>query len=277
MKDAVSVELRDANLGLVSGVEATAFEGSVEVSPAATTLYVLSAFNDRGVRDSQAVAVRLATGPESVTFMAAPDFISAGDTATLAWSAPGARAVTLRTQDGTVLDVGGQVESGTVQVTPSATTTYELSVGAETYSAQVRVLPRVIEVGANPAAVVPGAPVTLSWKTAGATRVTVTRVGTDLAHEVTDAGAVADGSYQFMVPAGVAPETVFSFVIAAHSADGGVSERPLTLYVAGNPAVETWTVPEYVSASSTFAVTYATSEAHTAQILRDGQVVWQSS
>ena len=62
-KDAVKIELREVSLGVLS---AEGLSGSTPVTVNADSLFVLVAENDRGVRDSAAVAVRLAVGEAQV-------------------------------------------------------------------------------------------------------------------------------------------------------------------------------------------------------------------
>ena len=106
--------------------------------------------------------------PAITSFTANPATIHAGETATLFW------AVTNATQ--VVLDPGGVQEQGSVQVTPSVTTTYRLTVNgpggtvSATTTVNVLVSPPVItSFVASPDDVPTGGTTTLRWSVVGAT------------------------------------------------------------------------------------------------------------
>ncbi len=277
VRDAASVELRDAKLGLVSGVEATSFEGSVEVAPSATTLYTLTALNDRGVGDSATVSVRVIGGAQSVTFVASPDRISAGESATLAWSAPGAKTVSLSTTAGEPVDLAGQTAHGTLVVKPPRTTTWQLSVDGKLYDTTVDVAPEISAFVPSPTAATRGGALTLGWKTAGAVRVSVWSAGRGELHATTEASAIADGSFTETVPLSTDPAAALSYILRAESGSGEVVERALTVYIAGHPVVTSFVVPEYAPATKTFTVSWETAEAHTIEVLRGNVVVYQTA
>ncbi|MCS7026602.1 MAG: OmpA family protein [Bryobacteraceae bacterium] len=162
----------------ISGIGAVAQNGTQSVSPTTTTTYVLTARNRFGQATAQ-VSVQVNPAPMArvVRFSAAPVEIVAGEQATLVWQVENAETVT-------ITGLGQVAFSGTANVTPATTTTYTLvarnasgEVSAET---TVTVFPatRIVSFVANPTTSPrPGAPVTLSWTTEGATEVFLDGVG----------------------------------------------------------------------------------------------------
>ncbi|MBL8233078.1 MAG: OmpA family protein [Bryobacterales bacterium] len=156
----------------ISGIGAVAQSGTQSVSPNATTTYVLTARNRFGQATAQ-VSVQVNPAPMArvVRFSAAPVEIVAGEQSTLVWQVDNADSVT-------ITGLGQVALTGSANVTPAATTTYTLTArnasGDVTAEATVTVLPatRIISFTANPpTSPRPGAPVTLSWTTEGATEV----------------------------------------------------------------------------------------------------------
>lgn len=101
------------------GVDVTG-STSRSVSPAATTTYTLTATN--GVGSTQATATVTVTAPKPLiaSFTASPSTITAGASATLAWSVTGATSLSL--------DPGIGAVTGTSRaVSPAATTAYTLT------------------------------------------------------------------------------------------------------------------------------------------------------
>ena len=108
----------DRNVGQVD-----AASGTVQVSPETTTTYTLTASNQAG--DTTATATLTVSPVEKPTvnsFAASPPAIVQGSIATLSWNVSDATAVTIDNGIGQVYP-----DTGSVQVSPDATTTYTLT------------------------------------------------------------------------------------------------------------------------------------------------------
>jgi hypothetical protein len=271
---ASAVELHDLALGLVSGVSGE--QGTVEVTVNQSALFVLSARNSRGLRETAAVAVAVLEGSREALFTASPSSVSAGEGAVLAWIADGAREISLRVKGGSAVDVGDQKTAGFVKVTPTTRTTWELTVDGQVREATVDVRPVVVLVAANPTAVTAGEEVTVQWVTLGAQRVTLEAVGRGTVHQVTAPGEVAEGSFTDTVPAWVGPADVVSYVVHAEAADGVTTRATLQLYVAGNPEVLTFTGPDWATEGMSFPLSWTTQGADVVEITADGVPFYRS-
>lgn len=157
----------------VSGADIA--DGSVTVTPAASTVYTLTATNVEGTdRKSAGVTVEI---PLIIDLAATTDMLTEGESTTLSWSASGAESIAIEDDDGNMLDLMGQpVESGSVMVSPTETTTYLATVSnadgdtaTDMVTIQVTPLPPTITTfTASPNPAVQGEATTLSWETSGA-------------------------------------------------------------------------------------------------------------
>ena len=142
------------------GIGAVAANGSMTVSPGETTTYTLTATGPGGVAyDSVTITV---LQPPEVTIMAQPPVIIEGEASTLTWMSLHAASA--------VLDNGiGQVDvEGSLTVSPSAATTYTVTVqgpgGTASASVMVEVIPRpVVSITAVPNPIEAGEVTTLTW------------------------------------------------------------------------------------------------------------------
>ncbi len=272
---ATKVEIRDGAGAPIAGVDDRA-SGTLEVDVAEDALFVLAARNARGVLDAAAVPVRLTKSPKEITFVGTPATVLAGEAAILAWSVPGARELSLATTGGTMVDLKGQLSSGTVMVTPETTTTYELTVGTEKRQVTLTVVPNIVVLAANPTAAVPGAPLVISWKTRGATKVTLlTSTGEVVATE-TDAAKVSDGSASIAIPATASAADVFSYTLLAEVDGGERNQKSLSVFLSGAPQITTLTVPEYGVAGGTFTATWQTRDTDVLRISAGDTILYES-
>lgn len=92
--------------------------GSVQISPEATTTYTATATGTGGTTQATVTVTVAEPGELAVTLSAVPSSIAPGGTSTLTWSTQNAASV--RIEPG----VGAVALNGSVEVTPSATTTY---------------------------------------------------------------------------------------------------------------------------------------------------------
>ncbi len=274
-KNATKVELRHVPNGIVSGADA--LTGNTSVTAAADALYVLTASNDRGVRDSAAVWVDVDDGATEVVFIANPTTIRAGDPVVLAWNAHGASVVTLAPKGGANLDLGGQTASGSVTVRPAAETTYVLTVDGKALETTVGVLPSIDAFEVTPKSATPGEPLTVSWKTSAATKVTLKVGGDGVLVSETEPSRVADGTFEYVVPASISPAPVYTFTLTAEGANPkSADKKEVEVYRAGEPTVIQFNVPTYALTGSQFSLSWQTTGADEVQILRDGTVIYSS-
>ncbi len=129
-----------ATLTITPGTFAsTSASGTTNVSPEATTTYVLTATNAAGsVTATAIVTVQAPTLPTISSFTASPTSITQGSGSTLSWATTGATGIAIT--PGTFTSTSG---SGSTMVNPTATTTYTLTAsnaaGSNTAMAQVTV------------------------------------------------------------------------------------------------------------------------------------------
>lgn len=288
VENAASLRIDELKLGSISGVEGAT--GTVDVAVTENALFVLTARNERGASDTAVVSVRVRQGGRAgtVLFTALPQQLAYGDSATLAWSAPGARAVTLTADPGGAIEVGTQVTSGSVAVAPTVSTTYTLTVDGRASTATVTVAPAILsfsgsaieqgtDAGAPAAdagvdAGTPTQPVTLRWKAAGGTRAEISAPGRGTLFTTTDGAEVAAGTFTDAVPATVDPSALFSYRLTV--TNGGTTvTQDLVLSVSGRPAVLTFTAPALVKASTDGGViplAWTTSDADALSVSADG-------
>jgi hypothetical protein len=139
VRGSASVTLLD---GASRRVQQVSAQDEMQVRPAATTTYMLVAYNADRARVGSQVTVNVTTpSPRITAFTTNAARISAGGTATLSWQTENASAVELS-------GVGGIAGSGSMQVTPAARTTYVLL--ARNGSGEVR-QELTIDVTARPA------------------------------------------------------------------------------------------------------------------------------
>ena len=273
VENATTVKIEDNRTGSVSGVEGNT--GEVEVALTDDSLYVLTARNARGASDTAVVAVRVG-GAGELLFTALPNTISAGEPVTLAWSAPGATAVTI-TAAGAAVDLMGQTGSGSITLSPSATTTYTLTAGVRAAMVTVTVRPTLISFSASSLSADAGSMVTLSWTTANATRVQLTAPGRGSLVDESDAGRVTSGSFVDTLPTSVDPGQLFAYQLTVTGAGTSLTDS-LVVSVNGNPAIVSFTAPTYARAGDggTVALSWQTREADQVSIAADGVEIYRA-
>lgn len=261
VENATEVRIDELKLGAVSGV--SGLSGSVDVAITEDALFVLTARNARGASDTAVVVVRTTTSSTAeLLFSVLPATVSAGETATLAWAATGASSVTITAAPGGAVDLGGQGVTGSLLVKPTVTTTYTLSAGGRTATATVTVRPTLISFDASPLSADAGATVTLSWQTAGATRVQLTAPGRGTLVDETDAAKVAAGSFNDTLPAVVDPGQTFPYQLIVTGSNATLTDSVI-VSIKGNPAVVSFTGPKYASRDNDagMTLTWTTREA----------------
>ncbi len=156
----------------------TSANGSVTLSPTATTTYTLTATNTTGsVTATSMVTVTEPNLPSISLFTASPTGIVLGGISSLSWATSGATTITIT--PGTFASTSA---SGSTNVSPEATTTYVMTAtnaaGSVTATTAVTVsaptAPTISSFTASPTTVNSGASSTLSWVTSGATSIAIT-------------------------------------------------------------------------------------------------------
>jgi hypothetical protein len=165
----------------ISGIGPVRPNGSLTVSPTATTTYTLTARQGELVTESSVVVVvnpRM-DRPRVVSFGANPVTIAEGETSRLSWNVENADQVSITT-------LGVVAIQGDQAVRPTVTTTYVLSAsnrsGVTTAQVTVTVTPRlerprVISFAANPVTILEGETSRLSWNVENADSVSIAPIG----------------------------------------------------------------------------------------------------
>lgn len=159
-----------------SNFGAATVNGSVTFAPTATTTYSITVRNDAGKDNTDSVTVTVTPPAPTVSLTASPTNILDGDTSTLTWTSANATGVISS-------NFGAATINGTLKVTPTATTTYTITVtnGVQQRTAQVTVNVSKANVTVNlvatPTAIEPGQRVTLSWTSVNATHVVSSSFG----------------------------------------------------------------------------------------------------
>ena len=154
-----------------------AVSGSVVVSPTASTTYSVSCTGTNGTAAANAMVTVTQPVP-TASLSASPATIVAGNSSSLTWNSTNATSCT-----GTNFSTSGTI-SGSVVVSPTASTTYSVSCtgtyGTVVANAKVTVTPPAptASLGANPTSIVAGNTSVLSWASTNATSCTGTNFST---------------------------------------------------------------------------------------------------
>lgn len=229
-ENAVGVRLyADGNEIPLGDAEAEA--GSVEHRPSRTTTYTLRATNPAEVREATA-RVEVQRGLD-VELTADRSLIPFGESTTLRWRARSASRIDIRSGAQVLVD-GSTEPSGSIEVTPTKVTTYEVTAhgeeGTATDSTRVRVAPVIADLSPTGEGPWPrGASIELNWEVRGAEGVQLTsNDGWSF-----DGGAI--GQVETVVPLNG------SFHLRAWLDDEEVSQN-LTVPILERPEVSSFTV-----------------------------------
>ncbi|MBU0728525.1 MAG: hypothetical protein KKE17_10965 [Proteobacteria bacterium] len=197
--------------------------GSMPVTVAETTVYTLTAQGPLGVATS-GVTVTVGYPPPVLSAAITPESIQPGETAAINWE------TTLYTDSVTIDNgIGVMPVTGSVIVTPTATTTYTLIAsgpgGSDTRTVRVVVLPPAVSIWVSPATIVQGSTAVLTWSSSWA----------DSAEINNGIGLVATSG-----STSVSPVTTTTYSITA-SGPSGTSTASATLIVKPPPPVATLT------------------------------------
>lgn len=274
VENATEVRIDELALGALPDVSGAT--GELEVTISGDSLFVLTARNARGASDTAVVAVRAGAAAGEVLFTALPDTIEAGQSVTLAWSAPNATSVSITATPGGPVDLGGQGASGSVTVSPTTSTSYSLTAGVRSATTSVTVRPTLLSFTASSLSVDPGSTVTLSWTTANATRVQLSAPGRGTLVDETDPAKVAAGSFAEAIPALVDPGQFFSYLLTV-TGPGATLTDSLVVTINGRPAVVSFTAPALArQADGTLPLTWQTTGADQVSISADGVEIYRA-
>ena len=168
------------SVSINNGVGSVALTGTVQVTPAQTTTYTLTATGPTG-NLTATTTVTVGTGggvtgnPQIIRFEANPVSIKPGEQTTLSWATNGANTVSIS-------GVGSVTPNGSTTVSPSQTTTYTLtatSSDGKSVTAPLTVtvatgnIPQVVVFVATPQNIDAGSSTKLCWQVNGATNISI--------------------------------------------------------------------------------------------------------
>lgn len=244
----------------------TELSGSLTVSPAGTTDYLLTA-EGRGGPTTAMVSVTVAGSPSVLSFSVEPSTVEYGESAELRWETMHATSVEITALGDTILSTTTEL-SGVWTVTATRTTTYTLRArnndGEDSATATLTVRvgpPRITAFVATPNPAPIGGTSIVSWSIAGASSV---RVEDAMRTAIYD-GTAANGSVSVAV---TAPSATFT-LIAANAT--GEANMQLTLEGRAPPRIDALVVtPLSFVGTALVDVVYETTDALSTELLIDG-------
>jgi len=218
----------------------------VQVSPAATTTYTLTATNSQGQSVNATVVVTVQAlvipPPQIIMFNGSPLSITAGQSSTLSWTTVNATAVTISGLGAE--QPNGSVSTGALQTTTQYTLTATGSNG-NTVTAVITIqvmpasVPQVVVFSASPQTISAGQSSQLCWQIVGATSISISNgIGSNL-----QANACQT----------VSPQTTTTYVLSATNATGQI-QASVTVNVGSTQILSFTASPEFISAQGNPAV-----------------------
>lgn len=188
----------------------------------------------------------------AITLAAQPSTVPSGTSTTLTWKASNATSVSIS-------GLGTFPATGSVTVTPNATTTYLATAAGPGGTAASSIVVTVSTSGpkpvitftAQPNSVLPGTPAVLTWTTSNATSVTIAGVGT----------FPPSGSVQ------VSPTSTSTYTATA-TGPGGTTPSSTTVTVSQNapPAISLSAQPNHITIGATAVLSWTTANATSVNI-----------
>lgn len=271
--DATNVSIEQLGVGKLP-VDATLAEGTFEVVVERNTVFVLTVHGPGGT-DSRGAGVNVAPAATGPVFTATPAEVDSGQQATLVWNAPGAAEVSLRAVGGATIDVGTQREVGSVAVTPSSTTTYELTVDGRPLTTTVTVRPVIFDFALVGQVPLPGATLTLGWRTGGGESLTLTRRGTQAPLTTASGAQAAQGTFVDTAPNTLPRDGVLEYVLTLTQGTRTVT-RELVVHLDGAVTIDAFIAPTYVRATDTFGASWRTTGATRVELRLQGSAYYNS-
>ena len=272
IENATSLTLRTLSGKQIPVPEGSLRQGTVQVEVAESTVFVLTAVGEGG-SDSAAASVVVAKDTSSAMFTAIPATVVAGEAVTLVWNIPGAAQVNIKDGVGRAV-ISSDRSSGSVEVTPSSSTTFQLTAGEISRTVEVSVQLKIHAFVATPPAVAPGGQVTLQWKVGAADKVTIEADGRGEIYSEVDPTKVIDGSFSENVPEAL--PTSFGLVrytLKAHLG-GSVSSQSLEVFVGTEPRIVQFNLPLFVRQGEGATLSWRTAFANHVEVLEDGKRVF---
>ena len=228
------------------GIGAVALSGSRIVTPEVTTTYTIAAANAHGYT-TDTVTVMVEEAP-TVDISALSTSIPVGGVTTLSWSSSGADTVSLNQ------GLGSVALNGSVNVTPSITTTYIVTAvnayGTATDSVTITVSPLpTVNITASPTVLDVGQASTLSWTSTNSASASIDQgVGPVATNGSMTVAPLVTTTYTITVtgPGGTAQDNVMVAVNQAPTVD--LSATPTAINPGGS-ATLSWTSTNATSAS----------------------------
>ncbi len=281
---ATKVELTDDSGNGVQ-LEGSVEAGTAKVAPARSSFYVLRA-TGKGGRDTAFLQIAVNEPLRDVFLVAVPQVIDSGQEAQLLWGAAGATTVTLKTGAGMPMPLTGT--TGSIAVTPASTERYTLTAegapGTPPLTAITGLEVRPVLASADLVAldgIEAGKTLTFSWKTLGASRVTISEQTFGQLTSVTEPSSVAMGNFDYVLPAKL-PSGVdvleglpLRFTVTAISGDVRVT-RTIERVVGLRPVIEFFQAPGTVSEGKRFTASWKTLNAASITIAINGLPVFQT-
>lgn len=267
----------EANGGVVHMADAGAVaSGNIQLQVDVTTTFTLVAADDmaRTARQTVTVTVGGATQPVVDSFTATPAMIPMGGSSTLGWTVRDATSVTITDPAGTQITSVPNL-TGTVSVTPAATTAYTLTArdaNGAVATAMVTVTvnagmgAQVVSFTATPMSINAGSNATLAWNVQNAPE------GIDIMESgnLVTTSAMTTGTFV------VQPNTTATYELIAKNAANGNATAMVTVTVVapGQPAVTAFTAaPTAVAAGGQSTLSWTTMNADQVRILDGATVV----
>ncbi len=222
-KSAKQVIITDARGDAVPLGDAAAAQGTVTVTPAATTTYRLEARGPGGRTHSDHLMITVLPepAPKIVSFSASPDLIAFEGTTTLSWEITDAASIAIEDGFGRPVNVdGAALDVGEVQVTVKVDSTFRLIAtgrggdrDVKEATVQIAAKPNV-SLRAETSQIPYGGSTDLIWSATGATRVIV---ATEDGETLLNTGDSTSGAIF------VQPDVATIYVITAEGTGGTVS------------------------------------------------------
>jgi hypothetical protein len=159
---------------------ASLLSGNVQITPAASTTYTLTATDALQSATSSVSVTVLPDLPVINTFTASASTLNQGADVTLSWTTTGADALALVDDEGTTVDISAQpVAAGSITFPATRTATFTLTAtnaaGQATATANfaVGVFVSITSFTATPTTGLAGDSVVLAWQTVGATNLSI--------------------------------------------------------------------------------------------------------
>lgn len=196
--DAATITVVDGDFSHTVAQENIA-SGTLEVTPEATTTYVLTATaGELEATEQVEITVEAAVSEPTIdSFEASPTDLIEGESTTLSWTTTDADELALVDADGNSIDLSeAGVDSGSVDVSPTESTTYTLTAsndaGSDEQTVSVTVAVEVtVDLQASSESITVGDSTTLSWTTTGDVETVALETGDGTAIDVSGESAAA--------------------------------------------------------------------------------------